>query len=344
MDLDRTRLLTPADAPAWIGLDVGGANLKAADGRGESVSAPFDLWRRPAELPGALCDLLSPFDDVPIAATLTGELADCYATKAEGVRAILDAIVEAAGGRPVRVATVDDRWLTPNEAEGSPRLVAAANWRVAARLVSRAFRGESGVWIDVGSTTTDVIPLGRGLVGARGVTDTERLLNGELVYTGVRRTPVCAVVGALPYRGGDCPVASEWFATTADAWLLLGQFDADPANTDTADGRPFTPAASEARLARCLCADAEVFDSEDALITARAIADAQIALLRNAVRQAANNAEHAFVSGEGGFLARRALEGTLPIHSLQTLLGSQADHLPAHGAAVLASAELGSRS
>ena len=40
--------------PSVLGLDIGGANLKAAHTGGTVVTRPFELWRRPGELPDAL--------------------------------------------------------------------------------------------------------------------------------------------------------------------------------------------------------------------------------------------------------------------------------------------------
>lgn len=342
MEFDRHRWFTSDDAPMWIGLDVGGANLKAADGRGRSESLPFELWRRPDELAVATLELLKGFERAPIALTMTGELADCYATKAEGVLAIVDAVTQAAGDLPVRIASIDDRWLSPEETQASPGVAAAANWRVAARLVALALAPRAGLWADVGSTTVDLIPFAGGRVTSRGETDTERLLNGELLYSGVRRTPVCAVVDWLPYRGRRCPVAAEWFATTADAWLLLGDLEADAQDVGTADGRPFTADHSLARLARCLCADTKNFTSDDALAAARAIAEKQCERLQSAAQSVAPNTRHLVLSGEGEFLARHALGGSVQATSLSEPLGSDASHpLPAHAAAVLASIEIG---
>ena len=87
---------------------------------------------------------------------------------------------------------------------------------------------------------------------------TERLLACELVYTGVERTPLAAVVSRLPWRAGQCPLAAELFATTADAYLLLGDLPEEPTNLDTADGRPRTRSAAHARIARMFCADAKM--------------------------------------------------------------------------------------
>ncbi len=56
-----------------LGLDIGGANLKAAHSRGGVRLRPFALWKDPAGLPGALRELLRgwpPFDRVAV--TMTG--------------------------------------------------------------------------------------------------------------------------------------------------------------------------------------------------------------------------------------------------------------------------------
>jgi hypothetical protein len=83
-----------------LALDVGGANLKAADGQGFAVSHEFALWRTSERLPGALAELIaaSPAAD-SFVATMTGELADCYETKAQGVAAIVEALAVATAGR-----------------------------------------------------------------------------------------------------------------------------------------------------------------------------------------------------------------------------------------------------
>ena len=99
------------------------------------------------------------------------------------------------------------------------------------------------------------MPLLDGLPVAQGRTDPERLRCRELVYTGVRRTPLCALLGS--------DGAAELFATTLDVYLILGWIAEDPADHNTADGRPATKAAAEARLARMICADLETSTGED---------------------------------------------------------------------------------
>ncbi|MEN0111979.1 MAG: hydantoinase/oxoprolinase family protein [Planctomycetota bacterium] len=334
----------PPGTRPWLGLDVGGANLKAADGRGHAVSRPFPLWKQPERLAEALNDLVTAADtkgDAAIALTMTGELADCYATKSEGVRAIVQAARSVAASRPVRVATVDDCWLTVDGALDSPLDAAAANWRLGARLVARVMR--DAVWIDVGSTTTDVIAVTNGAVASDARTDTDRLLSGELVYTGVGRTPVCAVVRSLPYRGERCPVMAEWFATTGDAWLLLGAIDEDATDTDTADGRPRTEACARHRLARCLGADEDSFTRNDALAAARAVVDSQVEMVTQAFATKPGETQRTIVvTGSGaslGIAAAEAVHRGPPI-ALSEVLGVAASAaFPAHAAAVLAERE-----
>ncbi len=139
--------------------------------------------------------------------------------------------------------------------------------------------------IDVGSTTCDLVPLRDGQPAARGRTDPERLVWGELVYTGVQRSPISAVARQLPWRGQLCPTAQELFATTWDVYLLLGDLPEEASSAQTADGRPATRRFAHERLARAICADREMVGLDEALEMARAAADAQLSQLAAAPRR-----------------------------------------------------------
>lgn len=329
-----------------LALDVGGANIKIADGRGYAVSRPLALWREPQRLTVVLREELSAAPFAPrIAATMTGELADCFRTKAEGVAAIVSALADAAGPRPVSIYLTDGSLVDPSHAVKRPLEAASSNWHALARFVSRWLPDGNGLLLDIGSTTCDLIPLRQGRPAAQGRTDPERLAAGELVYTGVTRSPVCAVVDRLPWRGSlSCPVAQELFATTLDAYLLLGELPEDADNLDTADGRPATRQWSRDRLARMICADCEMFDDRDALLAAQAIQDAQarrIAASLRSVREAMPSPLAAVVlSGQGEFLAQRVLKEVGfagQILSLSQILGPRVSQVaPAHALAVLA--------
>lgn len=333
----------------WHGLDIGGANLKLADGRGQALSQFFPLWQRPAELPMALAELcrhVPPGDG--LAVTMTGELADCFATKADGVAAIVAASQAAAVGRALRFYAVRGRWLSAAEACAAPLATAASNWHALAKFAGRYLPTGASLLLDVGSTTADIIPLNNGVPTAIGATDPERLLHGELCYTGVMRSPLCAAVQAVPWRGKNCPLAQELFATTWDAYLTLGDLPEEPACTHTANGRAATRAAAHDRLARAICADRTMFSADDARVAAQAVAASQTNNLVNAVRQVCaaqpSLPQTVIISGAGEFLARRVASAALPnaeTLSLAALLGPTVSRCaPAHAVAVLAGEEL----
>jgi probable H4MPT-linked C1 transfer pathway protein len=329
----------------WLALDIGGANLKAADGRGWTRSAPFPLWRRPEQLRERLQQLIeSGPPSQALAATMTGELCDCFETKGAGVRHIVDSLLAAAANRPVSIYCIDGRFVTAAEACQSPHMAAAGNWHALASFVCRFVRTRTALLIDIGSTTTDIIPLVDNRVAARGRSDTERLLSQELLYRGVGRTPICALTDALPLRNQLCRIAAEFFATTADAHLLLENLPEDPSADWTADGRPLTIDCANQRLARQLCADADQLTSDEFLEIAKTVHDIQRDELSRSIEAVINAMPQppatCIVSGSGEFLgklvAERVLRGT-EIVSLAELIGEKASGVaPAHAVAVLA--------
>lgn len=328
-----------------LAIDIGGANLKAADGCGYAASRPFAVWKQPELLAVEVRQLLDegpPSDS--FAVTMTAELADCFETKAEGVRQILDAVEAASSGRGVRVYQVDGQLVSLDSARKTPLLAAASNWHALAAFANRYASAWPALLIDLGSTTADVIPLDPTGPIAVGLSDPERLASGELIYTGVERTPLCALVRSLPWQGHDCPVAAELFATTADAYLMLGELTEEPENCDTADGRPRTWPHALARLARMVCADADSFTVEDARQTAAVVREAQLELLQTAVEKVVTRLgatpKTVITSGHGEFLLRHLL-ARLPWHadvlSLTEELGPAVSRCaPAHALAVLA--------
>lgn len=313
---------------ATLGLDIGGANIKAATAAGWAASIPFPLWRTPELLPTALRSLMTQAGRVDrVAVTMTGELADCFATKAEGVERILDAVQTAIGNRSAMVWSTTCRFITPDAAVHDPLAVAAANWHALATWVGRRSPCRSGLLIDIGSTTTDIIPLGDGVPCPVGKTDLARLQCGELVYTGVRRTPLTAVANAVPFRGQMVQVSSELFATTLDVHLLRGDLPEDPLDTDTANGRPATRTAAIDRIVRMLCADRTEITEAETFALADEWARLQLKMIEFAVQQVLQRQTFApdtvYVSGSGEFLARRVVEHIESLRSAHVVSLSQ---------------------
>ena len=200
---------SPLQPSVAVGLDIGGANTKAAivdgDGRVRVASEPFEVWRRPDALTGAIASVVGRLgaEGAPVALTTTAELVDAFGTKREGVLHVLDAARSALAGRDLRVITTDGELIAFEEARAAPLRCAAANWMATALLIARS--SPDAILLDCGGTTTDVIPILGGDVVARGRTDVERLLSGELVYTGALRTNVAAIVSHVPIGGRALP-------------------------------------------------------------------------------------------------------------------------------------------
>lgn len=330
-------------ARSVLGLDIGGANLKGAHTSGLARLVPFALWKEPHRLADELRDLIASLPPLEmLAVTMTGELCDCYESKRQGVHAILDAVENAAPGAAVHVWRNDGRFVNVPTARQTPLQVAAANWLVLATYAGRFALEGPALLLDIGSTTTDIVPLQNGKPSPRGRADPERLRSHELVYTGVRRTPLCALLGP---RG-----AAELFATTLDAYLVLGAIAEDAANHATADGRPATKAAAHARLARMKCADLETSTEPERLELARLVRHFQKMRISVAMAQVMANMPGLpttiLVAGSGAFIAPAIIETcilTSPALSaaqivfLGALVGETASQAgPAHALAVLA--------
>jgi (4-(4-[2-(gamma-L-glutamylamino)ethyl]phenoxymethyl)furan-2-yl)methanamine synthase len=174
-----------------------------------------------------------------------------------------------------------------------------------------AGRYPDALMIDVGSTTADVIPIAAGRVAAAGRTDLDRLLAGELVYTGALRTNLAAVAPRVPVRGRWCPVASELFAIGADLRLILGHLSPGAYTCATPDGRPPSVDGARERVARLVCADSEQLAEEEIDAIAAFLHAEQVRQIEAAVRRVRGRLEDdppVVLLGTGAFMAREAAE------------------------------------
>ncbi len=310
-----------------VGLDIGGANLKACAGE-SARSVQFELWRDPDGLSAALSELVEGWIGPKwLAVTMTGELCDCFAGRPDGVRRILASVAEAFRGSEVLVYQTTGRFVGPAEAEATHRATAAANWHAIASAASRFLPDQSGLVLDIGSTTTDLVPVCQGRPAGRGLTDFARLRAGELLYTGLLRTPVCAVTRAVRLGSRLVPLAAEFFATVGDARLVTGELVGDPSVEATADGRPADAIHARRRLARSVCSDPDELGPLLAELAAAILARQQHLIVR-AIRSLANRhpvlAANVLVAGAGEDWAARCVAKALPgaqVVRLSAMLG-----------------------
>ena len=268
-----------------IGWDIGGAHLKAACLQGDGsirdlVQLPCPLWQGLEHLQHGVAQVLQRFDaaDALHGVTMTGELVDLFCDRADGVRRILAVLQQEIGAAEVLVYAGDKGWLDPAGAMREPAAVASANWRAAAEWAALTLG--DGIYLDIGSTTTDVVPFADGRVaGAVGGDDFQRLCSGALVYTGVVRTPAFALAARVPFEGVWLPMMAEQFATAADVYRLTGQLPEHADLHPSADNGPKTAAGSARRLARMIGRDAASARPEQWQMLAHFLAAAQRAAI-----------------------------------------------------------------
>lgn len=276
------------------GWDLGGANVKLAraeDGRIVSVAqVPCPRVAEPAKFNEAVDTALALCGPAGRhAVTMTGELSDVFLSRAAGV-AYLTGLMRKKIGEDTLFYSLSEGLVGADRVRGVWQDVASANWHVSAAFA--ATREAHGLLVDIGSTTTDLIPLNDGMPRAIGKTDGERMTEGELIYAGVVRTPVIAVAQEAPFKGRLQGIAGERFATMADVYRLTGELPEDADPYGTADGQGKSLDESAARLARMLGRDTDeaAFIAWKALShflgrrqLDRIVADAQVLIGREAL-------------------------------------------------------------
>ena len=297
-----------------IGIDVGGANLKIVDDSGPHLHY-CPLWER-----APLTTLLNKYvtePDSPAAVVMSGELADCFESKMEGISFIVNAVRKAF--HSARFYGTDGQFHD----RAVPQL-AAANWLASADYLREAY--PEAVLLDIGSTTADIIPLMR-FESMKGLTDLLRLQKGYLIYTGMLRGSIATLLQSVTLDRVLIPVSTEYFAISADVHLVLGHITPARYTCDTPDKKEKTKKAALRRLARVVCADLDEIGYEGAYQIAEQFWEKQRGLICDQVQRVVvqSDARQIIVGGIGAHLFSRELDGI----DLTKKLGSYADALPA---------------
>lgn len=297
-----------------LGIDIGGANLKIVTDNG--VFIHYCPLYRDAPLQEIIQRYAPGTKNAAV--VMSGELADCFPDKNAGISYIVNRVKDILPH--ACFYGIDGLFHTK-----PGRTLAAANWLASADFLKEIY--PCALFVDIGSTTTDIIPLSDFSL-LKNQTDLTRLQNGFLVYTGILRTPISAVTGTIHVGGIPTPVSSEYFATTADAWLVSGKINESLYTCETADGAGITSLDSMRRLARVVCCDLH----ELSLDQIREIADEIIKKQVQQVIESINRIRKAYcveqiiIAGIGAPLLSCIL-GAVP---LRDTLGEYADALPAY--------------
>jgi probable H4MPT-linked C1 transfer pathway protein len=304
-----------------IGWDIGGANVKAvsltADGELLQVlQLPCLLWRGLKHLQKAIAEILTTFqvmpNDVLHVVTMTGELVDLFPNRHSGVLKIANTVnrLLIGDGKNVKFYAANHGFVDFKQVSVLSMHIASANWHASASALAQ--HAQEAIFIDIGSTTTDIIPIQSGKVFTTSVSDAERMQSDYLVYTGVIRTPVMALGNKLLFNGVETNVAAEYFATMADVYRLTGELSQDVDMADTADGQGKSVIESARSLARMIGNDVEDRSLKDWIDLANVCRTMQIAQIKSAILKQLKNLKPnvpIIGAGAGAFLVKNLAEG-----------------------------------
>jgi probable H4MPT-linked C1 transfer pathway protein len=297
-----------------MGWDIGGAHLKAAllDSHGVAqhvVQVACPLWRGLNELDQAIHQVQARMAQIPTrhAITMTGELVDLFENRSAGVLAIAQHLKNKlpgevyfyAGARAhasTQHANIKD-FVSFEQVPAAANNIASANWLASAEFVAQQM--SHALFVDVGSTTTDLIAIVDGKVAAQGASDADRMCLDELVYSGVVRTPLMVFGPKVMFEGCLTNLAAEHFATTADVYRLTGDLLPEDDMADTADGAGKSGLESARRLARMIGHDVEHADLEGWRALAHTFKALQLERMREAVERISHQDLSAPLVGAG---------------------------------------------
>ncbi|MFX0004383.1 MAG: hydantoinase/oxoprolinase family protein [Candidatus Hodarchaeota archaeon] len=288
-----------------FGLDIGGANTKAAllnfndNDIIESFSyiEYFPFWEKNIlEIPEMLIRVLKNLVEKSgyktnvinyFAITITAELSDAFQTKREGIHLILRALGKVFNKNKLRFITNNCKFINFNEAKSDYLSIAAANWASTALFLG-SFTSNC-ILIDAGSTTIDIIPILNSIPVPNGKDDISRLINHELIYTGGLRATIPSISHHVPYKGNNVRVSFEKFALISDVHRILNHITEEEYINDTADNRSKSIENCYARLSRIICLDIETISKEELDIIANFIYQKQLDIIKKEIKAFMNN-------------------------------------------------------
>lgn len=320
-----------------IGLDIGGANtdcsiIEINDDNSVKMKNDreyFPMWKDSENLHNALKKLSADDEDIDVVCvSMTAELADGYTSKMEGVLDISEQVMQAFNGKEVYFVTFDGL-KTYDELLKNPLSAAAANWIGTTEIIK--YIENDAIFMDMGSTTTDIIPIKNRREIALGHSDLERLSTGELIYTGMLRTNLASIVHRVPIHGKDTRVSSELFSITADIHMILNNIGQEEYTCPTPDGNGKDVTSCKRRLARLVCADLDSLEDEEIIKLAKYIEEKQMEQILDGLKEVVRRTQIKSVLitdvGHGNLCERAARKLGLNVVPLDNFMSKKATNV-----------------
>ncbi len=235
------------------GWDIGGAHIKAAkidflkkNSTTEQVYSP--IWKNINNLKKSIKLIKNKLGKTNYhAITMTAELADIFSDRVNGVKYIVNLSSKILGEKNIFFYS-KKTFLKKKLAIKKTFELNSMNWHATASFISNSF--PNCILIDVGSTTTDIIPIKNKRIISRSVTDYQRLKSNELIYLGVLRTPIQAIEKKKN-------LVNENFANLSDVYRILNKIPNTIDLLPTLDNKTKSKHDSARRIARIFGQDYE---------------------------------------------------------------------------------------
>ena len=286
-----------------VGWDIGGAHVKIAYIENQSLIVKqweCPLWKGIDQLSSVL---KIAFRAIPPLiqlhqVTMTGELVDIFIDRQDGVIKIIETFESNIPESHIAKYFSSKGKLERQAAIDNYQDVASANWIASGKCIEKFH--ENIIFVDIGSTTTDVLIVENSKLVLNSRSDFDRLRSGELVYTGVVRSCVNTITSQVTYKGDKIPLIAELFAVSADIYRILGTLPEHADLYSTMDGQPKDKISSMRRLARMLGEDYREDDHDAWMSVANEIARKQRKLiLKSITKQLKINPQISQIIGAG---------------------------------------------
>jgi len=229
-----------------IGWDIGGAHIKAAKidfkkktSKTKQLYSP--IWKNVNYLKKSIKLIKKKLGKTNYhAITMTAELSDIFPDRKNGVKHIINLSSKILGEKNIFFYSKKN-FLKKKLAIKKPFELNSMNWHATASFVSNFF--PNCILVDIGSTTSDIIPIKNKEIISKGVSDYQRLKSNELIYLGVLRTPIQAVERKKN-------LINENFANLSDVYRVLNKIPSTFDLLPTLDRKTKNKHDSARRIAR----------------------------------------------------------------------------------------------
>ena len=229
-----------------IGWDIGGAHIKAAKidfnkktSKTKQIYSP--IWKNLNYLKKSIKLIKKKLGKTNYhAITMTAELSDIFPDRKKGVNHVVNLSSKILGEKNIFFYSKKS-FLIKKLAIKKPFELNSMNWHATASFISNFF--PNCILVDIGSTTTDIIPIKNKKIISKGVSDYQRLKSNELIYLGVLRTPIQAVERKKN-------LINENFANLSDVYRVLNKIPSTFDLLPTLDRKTKNKHDSARRIAR----------------------------------------------------------------------------------------------